>query len=88
MQTITLEITDEQIAFLHAVVQSGRYGSEAEALQAAFDSWRLWEQRQQEKLAALNAKLEEGLASGLAEGTIEEIFERVMVKAGLNRQAA
>ena len=88
MQTITFEITEERTSFLRAAVDSGRYGSEAEALQVAFERWQRWEQKQQLKLQALNAALEEGRASGIAEGTVEEIFERVMARAGLGRQAA
>lgn len=66
MKTLTISLSQRQIARLHEAVASGAYASNSEVLR---DALRLWEQRQELRELEINRlkrAYDEGMASGEA----------------------
>lgn len=64
MKTLTISLSQQQIARLHEAVASGSYASNSEVLR---DALRLWEQRQELRELEMNRlkrAYDEGMASG------------------------
>ncbi|MCC5980145.1 MAG: type II toxin-antitoxin system ParD family antitoxin [Oceanicaulis sp.] len=81
MVTRNVVLTDTQTAMLDGLVKSGRYQNVSEAMRAGL---RLLE-REEAALAALRARLEEGLSQADAgefmDGSAEDIITRVFADA-------
>ena len=72
---MNITLTPELEQFIHEKVQSGRYPSANEVVQAALRLLEEQEKLRQEKLAELQAKIDEGIASlERGEGIDGEIF--------------
>ena len=67
-------------ALVARLVESGRYNSASEVLEAAMDALEREECDDEAKLAYLKQAIEDGEASGIAEG---DVFARVRERAGL-----
>jgi antitoxin ParD1/3/4 len=74
MPTRNVNLTEELDSFVAARVASGRYADASEVMRAALRALERDEQAFEEKMAALQKALEDGLASGDAE---PGVFERV-----------
>jgi antitoxin ParD1/3/4 len=74
MPTRNVNLTEELDSFVAARVASGRYANASEVMRAALRALERDEQAFEEKMAALQKALEDGLASGDAE---PGVFERV-----------
>jgi len=63
-----VDLTDEPDRFVLAKVQSGKYENSSDVVSAALRVVEREEHLYEEKLAALQASIDEGDASGIAEG--------------------
>lgn len=64
MKTLTISLSQQQIARLQGAVESGSYASNSEVVR---DALRLWEQREemrQLEIARLKRAYDEGMSSG------------------------
>jgi antitoxin ParD1/3/4 len=82
MPTRTVDIPEELDSFITASVESGRFSNPTEVVAAALRALQLEEDDYNEKLAALRAAIDKGIASGVAEGDIDDVFDRVLARAG------
>jgi antitoxin ParD1/3/4 len=80
MPTRNVSLTKKMDQFITAKVESGDYANASEVMRAALRGMEKEEQEYQEKMAALRAAIEEGLASGDAE---PGVFERIRAEYGL-----
>lgn len=77
MPTRNVNLTPELDRFVLSRVESGRFENASEVVRAALRSMEREEQVYEQKLAALCAAIDEGIASGVAEG---DVFARVKAK--------
>lgn len=77
MPTRNVNLTPELDRFVLSRVESGRFENASEVVRAALRSMEREEQVYEQKLAALRAAIDEGIASGVAEG---DVFARVKAK--------
>lgn len=77
MTTVTITLRDEDQRFIASAVQSGRYGSESEAVSDAIAELRAREELRQARLGELRAQVMVGIAEldrgECAEWDVEEI---------------
>ena len=80
MPTRNVNLTPELDRFISTRVETGRFANASEVMRAALRLLERDEREDEEKLIALRAAIDKGLASGVAEpGT----FQRIRQKLGL-----
>lgn len=80
MPTRNVNLTPELDQFIATRVETGRFSNASEVMRAALRLLEQEERENEEKLIALRAAIDKGLASGVAEpGT----FQRIRQKLGL-----
>lgn len=85
MPTRNVNLTDELDQFVAAKVVSGLYANASEVMRAALRMLEREERENEQKMAALRAAIEAGIASGVAE---PGVFDRVRAKNGLAKKTA
>jgi len=83
MPTRNVSLTKELDQFIASKVEAGLYANASEVMRTALRLLEKEEREFEEKLAAMRAALNEGLASGTAE---PGVFDRVRVKYGLSKR--
>jgi len=76
MPTRNVNLTDELDRFVLSKVESGRYENASEVVRSALRALEREEQEYEEKLTALRAAIEEGIASGIYEGDPFEYIQK------------
>ena len=76
-------LTEEITLRVKKRIESGKFGSLTEVLDAALNALELMEEEER-KFAELRAAIDEGLESGVAKGTIDDVFARVRERAALS----
>jgi putative addiction module CopG family antidote len=87
---MNVELTPDQKAFVKRAIESGRFRSEAEAVQEALAFWELRERRREEILSALDeaeASLAKGEGRTITDDSLKTLAEEVKAR-GRNRLAA
>jgi antitoxin ParD1/3/4 len=80
MERITITITPEMAQALRGAVEGGEYASSSEIIREALRDWRHKRALQEQELADLRAKIEEGLAD-IAAGRVRDFdAERIIGK--------
>jgi antitoxin ParD1/3/4 len=79
MPTRKVNLTPELDHFVASKVKAGLYGNASEVMQAALRSLERDEREREQKMAALRAAIDEGIASGVAE---PGVFARVRGRHG------
>jgi antitoxin ParD1/3/4 len=81
MPTRNVVLTDRHEAFIHRLVESGRYCKASEVMREALRSLEQRETGSEEALDWLRRQVEPGLTQArqrvFAEGTVREIFDRI-----------
>lgn len=85
MPTRNINLTPELDSFISDKVDAGLYANASEVMRAALRLLEREEREQEEKMRALRAALDKGMASGIAE---PGLFARVRQKHGLPRKNA
>jgi antitoxin ParD1/3/4 len=80
MPTHKVSLTPELDRFVVSIVNAGRYANAGEVMRAALRLLQRDEREREQKMAALRAAIDEGIASGVAE---PGVFSRVREKYGL-----
>jgi antitoxin ParD1/3/4 len=82
MPTRNVNLTPELDHFITARVETGRFANASEVMRAALRLMERDEHEQEEKLIALRAALDHGLASGIAKpGTMDRIRRKYSLPA-------
>lgn len=79
MATMNISLPDQMKAWVEAQTADGKYANSSDLIRDLIRR----EQIKQEKIAALNALLEEGEASGYVEMSAEELLQSVRAQAKL-----
>ncbi len=79
MATMNISLPDQMKAWVEAQAADGRYANSSDLIRDLIRR----EQIRQEKIAAMQVKIDEAYASRFTEMTIEEIFDGVRKRAGL-----
>jgi len=79
MATMNISLPDQMKAWVEAQSADGRYANSSDLIRDLIRR----EQIRQEKIAAMQVKIDEAYASGFTEMTIEEIFDGVRKRSGL-----
>ena len=85
MPTRNVSLTKELDQFVSSRVEGGRYANASEVMRTALRVLERDEREYEEKLAALRAAIDKGLASGVAE---PGVFSRIRKKYGLPQREA
>ena len=85
MPTRNVSLPEKLDQFITAKVEAGDYANASEVMRTALRVLERDEQEYEEKLAALRAAIDEGLASGIAE---PGVFSRIRKKHGLPQREA
>jgi antitoxin ParD1/3/4 len=85
MPTRNVSLPEKLDQFITAKVESGDYANASEVMRTALRVLERDEREYEEKLAALRAAIDEGLASGIAE---PGVFSRIRKKHGLPQREA
>ncbi|MGA2252626.1 type II toxin-antitoxin system ParD family antitoxin [Terracidiphilus sp.] len=85
MPTRNVNLTPELDRFVLSRVESGRYENASEVVRAALRTMEREEQVYEQKLTALRAAIQEGLASGVFEG---DGFAEARKRAAERRKAS
>ncbi|MGB7548258.1 MAG: type II toxin-antitoxin system ParD family antitoxin [Terracidiphilus sp.] len=85
MPTRNVNLPSELDRFVTASVKSGHYANASEVMRTALRVLERDEREYEEKMAALRAAIDEGLASGVAE---PGVFSRLRKKYGLPQREA
>ncbi|MDE3188354.1 MAG: type II toxin-antitoxin system ParD family antitoxin [Acidobacteriota bacterium] len=85
MPTRNVNLTPELDHFVAAKVDAGLYANASEVMRAALRLLVRNEREHEEKLAALRAAIDKGIASGIAE---PGVFSRIRKKHGLPQREA
>lgn len=85
MPTRNVSLPEKLDQFITAKVESGDYANASEVMRTALRVLERDEREYEEKLAALRAAIDEGLASGIAE---PGVFSRIRKKYGLPQREA
>jgi antitoxin ParD1/3/4 len=64
MRTLTVSLSQQQVARLQRVVESGAYASNSEVVREALRLWEQREERRQLEIERLKQAYDEGMASG------------------------
>ena len=85
MPTRNVSLPEKLDQFITAKVEAGDYANASEVMRTALRVLERDEREYEEKLAALRAAIDEGLASGIAE---PGVFSRIRKKHGLPQREA
>lgn len=85
MPTRNVNLTPELDHFVAAKVDAGLYANASEVMRAALRLLERDEREHEEKIAALRAAIDKGIASGIAE---PGVFSRIRKKHGLPQREA
>jgi antitoxin ParD1/3/4 len=85
MPTRNVSLPEKLDQFITAKVAAGDYANASEVMRTALRVLERDEREYEEKLAALRAAIDEGLASGIAE---PGVFSRIRKKHGLPQREA
>jgi antitoxin ParD1/3/4 len=85
MPTRNVSLTKELDQFIAAKVEAGLYANASEVMRTALRVLERDEREYEEKLAALRAAIDKGLASGVAE---PGVFSQIRKKYGLPQREA
>jgi antitoxin ParD1/3/4 len=85
MPTRNVNLTPELDHFVAAKVDAGLYANASEVMRAALRLLERDERAHEEKIAALQAAIDKGIASGVAESGV---FSRIRKKRGLPQRVA
>jgi antitoxin ParD1/3/4 len=85
MPTRNVNLTPELDGFISQKVDTGLYANASEVMRAALRLLERDEREQEEKLSALRASIDKGIASGVVK---PGVFARVRRKYGLPRREA
>ncbi|MGA9670987.1 MAG: type II toxin-antitoxin system ParD family antitoxin [Terracidiphilus sp.] len=85
MPTRNVNLTPELDNFIAIKVDEGLYSNASEVMRAALRLLERDEREHHEKMTALRAAIDKGIASGVAE---PGVFSRVREKYGLHRRGA
>ena len=85
MPTRNVSLTKELDQFIAAKVEAGLYANASEVMRTALRVLERDEREYAEKLAAIRAAIDKGLASGVAE---PGVFSRIRKKYGLPQREA
>ena len=85
MPTRNVNLTQELDSFIASRVDAGLYANASEVMRAALRMLERDEREHEEKIAALRAAIDKGVASGTAR---PGVFERVRKRHGLPRREA
>ena len=80
MPTRNVNLPEKLDQFITAKVESGDYANASEVMRTALRVFERDEREYEEKMAALRASIDKGLASGIAE---PGVFSRIRKKYGL-----
>ena len=80
MPTRNVSLPEKLDQFINAKVESGDYANASEVMRTALRVFERDEREYEEKMAALRAAIDKGLASGIAE---PGVFSRIRKKYGL-----
>lgn len=83
VRTMTVSLSPQQVSRIEAAGATGSYASNSEVVR---DALRLWERREELRLAEL-AQLRQAYAEGMASGTGREIDVESLI-AGFKEKAA
>ena len=81
MERITITITPEMAQALRGAVDAGEYASSSEIIREALRDWRHKRALQEQELADLRAKIEEGLAD-IAAGRVRDFDAERIIRKG------
>ena len=81
MERITITITPEMAQALRGAVEAGEYASSSEIIREALRDWRHKRALQEQELADLRAKIEEGLAD-IAAGRVRDFDAERIIRQG------
>jgi antitoxin ParD1/3/4 len=79
MATMNISLPDQMKAWVEAQSADGKYANSSDLIRDLIRR----EQIKQEKIAAMQEKIDEAYASGFVEMTIDEIFDGVRKRTGL-----
>ncbi len=79
MATMNISLPDQMKAWVEEQSADGKYANSSDLIRDLIRR----EQIKQEKIAAMQEKIDEAYASGFVEMTIDEIFDGVRKRAGL-----
>ena len=85
MPTRNVNLTPELDSFITTKVDAGLYANASEVMRTALRVFERDEREYEEKMAALRAAIDKGLASGIAE---PGVFSRIRKKYGLPERKA
>ena len=85
MPTRNVNLTLELDRFVAGKVEAGLYANASEVMRAALRLLEREEREQEEKIAALRAAIEQGVASGVAE---QGAFTRIRTRHGIPQRKA
>jgi len=81
MERITITITPEMAQALRGAVEAGEYASSSEIIREALRDWRHKRALQEQELADLRAKIEEGLAD-IDAGRVRDFDAERIIRKG------
>jgi antitoxin ParD1/3/4 len=84
MERITITITPEMAQALRGAVEAGEYASSSEIIREALRDWRHKRALQEQELADLRAKIEEGLAD-IDAGRVRDFDAERIIRKGEER---
>ncbi len=76
MATMNISLPDQMKAWVEAQTEGGRYANSSDLIRDLIRR----EQIKQEKIAALNEKIEEGFASGVSDKSLDQIMSEILGK--------
>lgn len=76
MATMNISLPDQMKAWVEAQTEDGKYANSSDLIRDLIRR----EQIKQEKIAALNEKIEEGFASGISDKSLDQIMSEILGK--------
>lgn len=76
MATMNISLPDQMKAWVEAQTADGKYANSSDLIRDLIRR----EQIKQEKIAALNEKIEEGFASGVSDKSLDQILSEILGK--------
>ncbi|MGE6698585.1 type II toxin-antitoxin system ParD family antitoxin [Hyphomonas sp. NPDC076900] len=76
MATMNISLPDQMKAWVEAQTADGKYANSSDLIRDLIRR----EQIKQEKIAALNEKIEEGFASGVSDKSLDQIMSEILGK--------
>jgi antitoxin ParD1/3/4 len=87
IRKVSIAVTGEQLALLHAAVETGEYATTSEIVREAIRDWQAKRELRQEEVEWLRQKWDEGKASGPAEPLdFEEVRREARRRLGAARK--